>query len=49
MSVSNRSVRTPQDVQKTIAEAQSAGRKSVLLLVATAGGSRFIAVDIGKT
>jgi len=49
MSVSNRSVRTPQDVQKTIAEAQSAGRKTVLLLVATSAGSRFIAVDIGKT
>jgi serine protease Do len=49
MSVSNRAVRTPQDVQKTVAEAQSAGRKSVLLLVATSGGSRFIAVDISKT
>jgi serine protease Do len=49
MSVSNRTVRTPQDVQRTVADAQSAGRKSVLLLVATTGGSRFIAVDIGKT
>jgi serine protease Do len=49
MSVSNRAVRTPQDVQKTVAEAQSAGRKSVLLLVATSAGSRFIAVDISKT
>jgi len=49
MSVSNRSVRTPQDVQKTVADARGQGRKSVLLLVATAQGSRFVAVDIGKT
>jgi len=38
-----------KDVQKGVAEAQGQGRKSVLLLVATSGGSRFIAVDIGKT
>ncbi len=49
MSVSNKTVRTPQDVQKGVAEAQGMGRKSVLLLVATSGGSRYIAVDIGKT
>ena len=49
MSVSNRSVHTPQDVQKTVADARGQGRKSVLLLVATAQGSRFVAVDIGKT
>jgi serine protease Do len=49
MSVSNKSVRTPQEIQKSIAEARGQGRKSVLLLVATAGGSRFVAVDIGKT
>jgi serine protease Do len=49
MSVGNRNVRTPQDIQKGVAEAQGQGRKSVLLLVATSAGSRFIAVDIGKT
>jgi len=49
ISVSNRSVHTPQDVEKSIAAATSAGRKSVLLLVAGDGGSRFVAVDIGKT
>ncbi len=49
MSVSNRTVHTPADVQKGVAEAQGQGRKSVLLLVATSNGSRFIAVDIGKT
>jgi serine protease Do len=49
MSVGNKSVHTPQDVKKGVAEAQGQGRKSVLLLVATSNGSRFIAVDIGKT
>ena len=49
ISVSNRSVHTPQDVVKSIAAATSAGRKSVLLLVAGDGGSRFVAVDIAKT
>lgn len=49
MSLSNKAVRTPQDIQKGVAEAQGQGRKSVLLLVATSSGSRFIAVDIGKT
>jgi serine protease Do len=48
MSVSNKAVHTPQDVQKGVAEAQGMGRKSVLLLVATSGGSRYVAVDIGK-
>jgi serine protease Do len=49
MSVSNKSVRTPQEIQKSVADARGQGRKSVLLLVATAGGSRFVAVDISKT
>jgi serine protease Do len=49
MSVSNHSVHTPQEIQKSVAEARGQGRKSVLLLVATSNGSRFIAVDIGKT
>ncbi len=49
MSVSNRSVRTPQDIQKSVSQARGEGRKSVLLLVATAQGSRFVAFDIGKT
>ncbi len=49
VSVGNKTVRTPQDIQKGVAEAQSAGRKSVLLLVAGSAGSRFVAVDIGKT
>jgi serine protease Do len=46
MKVGSRMVKTPQDVQAGIAEAQKGGRKSVLLLVASQGASRFIAVDI---
>jgi serine protease Do len=42
-------VKTPQDVQAGVAEAQKGGRKSVLLLVASQGASRFIAVDIGQS
>jgi serine protease Do len=49
MSVSNKAVHTPQDIQKSISEARGQGRKSVLLLVATSNGSRFIPVDIGKS
>ncbi len=49
MSVSNKTVRTPQDIQKSVSEAKAQGRKSVLLLVATSNGSRFIPVDIGKS
>ncbi|HKD48464.1 MAG TPA: DegQ family serine endoprotease [Rhizomicrobium sp.] len=48
--VGNRVVHTPADVQSGVAEAQKGGRKSVLLLVASAqGGTRFVAVDIGAT
>ena len=47
MKVGNRVVKTPQDVQAGVAEASKGGRKSVLLLVAGQGGSRFVAVDIG--
>jgi serine protease Do len=47
MKVGSHTVKTPQDVQAGVAEAQKGGRKSVLLLVATQGASRFVAVDIG--
>jgi serine protease Do len=49
ISVSNRSVHTPQDVQKSVADAHAQGRKSVLVLVAGSGGPRYVAVDIGQT
>jgi serine protease Do len=49
LAVNNRAVHTPQDVEKSVAAAHSAGRKSVLLLVSSDGTSRFVAVDIDKT
>jgi serine protease Do len=47
VSVGNKAVHTPQDVQARVAEAKSAGRKSVLLLVSGANGPRYVAVEIG--
>ena len=49
VSVGNRSVRTPQDVEKSVAAAHSSGHKSILLLVSSDGNPHFVAVDIGKT
>ncbi|HEY0283380.1 MAG TPA: PDZ domain-containing protein, partial [Rhizomicrobium sp.] len=49
LKVNNRDVHTPQDVEKSVAAAKSAGRKSVLLLVSSDGTSVFVAVDIDKT
>ncbi|MDE2182911.1 MAG: DegQ family serine endoprotease [Alphaproteobacteria bacterium] len=49
LSVNNHAVRSPQDVEKSVAAAHSAGRKSMLLLVSSDGTSHFVAVDIGKT
>ncbi|MBS0472378.1 MAG: DegQ family serine endoprotease [Proteobacteria bacterium] len=48
ISVANKPVRSPKDVVALINAARAAGHHSVLLLVATQGGSRFVAVDIGK-
>jgi serine protease Do len=47
--VGYQAVHTPQDVERSVAAAHSAGHKSVLLLVSSEGTSRFVAVDIGKT
>ncbi len=49
LSVSNKAVRTPADVEKSVAAAHSAGRKSVLLLVSSEGTSHFVAVELAKT
>jgi len=47
LKIGNRAVKTPQDVQSGVAEAQKSGRKSVLLLVArSSGGTGFYALDI---
>ncbi|MBV9418405.1 MAG: Do family serine endopeptidase [Alphaproteobacteria bacterium] len=48
IAVSNKPVRTPRDIVNAIAAARSGGRHSVLLLVATQGGSRYVAVDVGQ-
>ena len=48
LSVANKPVHTPKDILNLIAAARSSGRKTVLLLVATQGGTRFVAVDIGQ-
>ncbi len=49
MKIGSRVVKTPQDVQAGVAEAQKGGRKSVLLLVASQGASRFVALELGQT
>jgi serine protease Do len=49
MKIGAHVVKTPQDVQAGVSEAQKGGHKSVLLLVASQGASRFVAVDIGQT
>jgi serine protease Do len=49
ISVGNRPVRTPQDVQSRISDAHANGRKSVLLLVSGSNGPRYVAVDLGQT
>ncbi|MEJ0042661.1 MAG: Do family serine endopeptidase [Rhizomicrobium sp.] len=49
LSVANKPVHSPKDVLAQIAAARSAGHHSVLLLVATQGGTRFVAVDVGES
>jgi len=48
LSVANKPVHSPKDILALIAVARSSGRHTVLLLVATQGGTRFVAVDIGQ-
>jgi serine protease Do len=49
LKIGNHNVATAADLQDGIAEAKRAGRKTVLLLVSSAGGGRtgFVAIDIG--
>jgi len=46
--VANKPVHTPHDILQLVAAARSSGHHTVLLLVATQGGTRFVAVDIGQ-
>jgi serine protease Do len=48
LSVANKPVHTPRDILQLVAAARSSGHHTVLLLVATQGGTRFVAVDIGQ-
>ena len=48
LAVANKPVRSPRDIVSLIAAARSSGRHSVLLLVATQGGTRYVAVDVGE-
>jgi serine protease Do len=44
VSVGNRNVRTPAEIEQGIAEAKRANRESVLFLVAGRGGQRYVAL-----
>ena len=48
LSVANKPVRSPHEILALIAAARSSGRHTVLLLVASQGGTRFVAVEIGQ-
>ncbi len=48
VEISQQEVTGPADVEKMVAEAKKAGRKSVLLLLEGQGGLRFVAIRIAK-
>jgi serine protease Do len=47
VSVGNKNVRMPSDIEQGIADAKKAGRESVLLLVAGDQGQRYVALKVG--
>jgi serine protease Do len=49
LSVANKPVHSPKDILAQIAAARAGGKHTVLLLVATQGGTRFVAVDVGES
>jgi serine protease Do len=49
VSVGNKDVRTPADVEQGMRDAQSAGRDSALFLVATEQGQRYVALRVGRS
>ncbi|MBU6442273.1 MAG: Do family serine endopeptidase [Alphaproteobacteria bacterium] len=49
MSVGNQAVRSPADIQRRIAQAKSEGRDSVLVLLNSQEGERFVALKVGKS
>ncbi len=48
VEISQQEVTGPTDIQKMVAEAKKAGRKSVLLLLEGKSGLRFVAIRIAK-
>jgi serine protease Do len=48
LDVNGKAVSSPADVRKAVADAQSSGRKSVLMRVKSTKGTRFIAVPLGN-
>ena len=48
VSVGNKNVRTPADIERGVAEAKRANRDSVLFLVAGRGGQRYVALKVAK-
>ncbi len=47
LDVNGRAVSSPADVRKAVSDAQSGGRKTVLMRVKSAQGTRFVAVPLG--
>ena len=47
--VNGRPVRMPSDIARSVVEAKRQGRESVLLLVASEDGERFVALKFGKS
>jgi serine protease Do len=48
LDVNGKSVSTPADVRKAVADAQNDGKRSVLMRVKSTGGTHFVAVSIGN-
>jgi serine protease Do len=49
VSVGNKNVRTPADVEQGVTDAKRANRESILLLVAGRGGQRYVALKVAKS
>jgi len=49
VSVGNKNVRTPAEIEQGVADAKRANRESVLLLVAGRGGQRYVALKVAKS
>ncbi len=47
LDVNGKAVSSPADVRKAVSDAQSGGRKTVLMRVKSAQGTRFVAVPLG--